>query len=347
MECKQHSYSKCPSSCTKVKQSGTRKAYCRESSKSKKTEKKVKKTSRKISKKNSKKAEKNTISSGSYTYKELEDLVNTYDYSKKYLTLPHSFNISGKIERGCSVRGELLRAGVAGEVYEVSSKRVVKTIMHLRKTEPKMNFVEGLISKFAGEKGFGPKCYDFHYCEQDNHTQTVMEFEKASQTVEDYLKNHNFSKILKKVTKVIRKAHQHGILHMDLHIGNMMMMPGGDIKMIDFGGSFAFDLSDAKQKEIFEDVKFIDLFVFFGGLEEEELGGVEFWDFLKAYGEPDDEIERLYDLYDEKDDCQDISDLFINWKVNGKHPLVHLYGKQNIRERLQQLKDCCKCRSKF
>lgn len=277
------------------------------------------------------------------TFEELETMVRKHNYSAKYLKLPTSVKITGKISKVCKPRTKLLKSGIAGEVFELSKTRVVKDIIHETPKDAAMTFVEGLISSFASKHGFGPKVYNFAYYKTGKNNKTSIEMQRAAQTVEEYLKHNTICNVLRKVAKVIRKAHDHGIVHMDCHIGNVMLLPNQKATLIDFGGSFAFDLNDAKQRTIFEQVKYIDLFVFFDGLYAREKNGKTFADFLKLYDKRNSRVEELYRQYSEHDNCATLAKTFAQWKVLNKHPLVHLYGKKYLRNRLQKLARCCKC----
>lgn len=127
-------------------------------------------------------------------------------------------------------------------------------------------FVECVITKFAGEQGFGIPVKTFFLCDEGKKGVILMErFSRDLLTIASELKWEDMKQLLDKV----RQMHSYGILHRDLFLKNTMYKKDAsgkrDIRIIDFGMSIAFE------KEIPKVFRAIDYVNLLSDLPESEL----------------------------------------------------------------------------
>lgn len=150
---------------------------------------------------------------------------------------------------------QYLNAGDYGKVYRLGSTQCVK-IMNISENElqavdDRIDDIyfprEVEISKKAGEIGIGPKIKDAYVCVHENdsscHGIIYMEWLEGK-TLFDWLakgrSTEEIAKVRRLVEAKIQKMHDHGIIHMDLHNGNVFIILDSkgevtDVMFIDYG----------------------------------------------------------------------------------------------------------------
>jgi tRNA A-37 threonylcarbamoyl transferase component Bud32 len=148
-----------------------------------------------------------------------------------------------------------LNEGDYGKVYRLGPSKCVKIIniseSELQATDDRIDDIffprEVEISKKAGELGIGPKIEDAYICFQENdsscHGVIYMEWLEGK-TLYDWLSKGRSTEEIAKVRDLveakIQKMHAHGIIHMDLHNGNVFILLDAkgevkDVSFIDYG----------------------------------------------------------------------------------------------------------------
>lgn len=141
--------------------------------------------------------------------------------------------------------------------------RAEDTISVKPKDDKKSRFYEHGLEVFINEakilKGLSEddvvvNVVDFFY--ENNTAYIVMEYINGL-TLAKYMHNNNQTialgmaeKIILSVAKSMSKIHSLGLLHRDISPDNIMILPGGDIKLIDFGATRQYILNETTDMSV-------------------------------------------------------------------------------------------------
>lgn len=166
----------------------------------------------------------------------------------------------GKPEESCipgNVRPKKLGQGFFARVYQVSDTVAAKIITmgtSYRRKRPlvqrKKFDAEVAMATRMGKLGVGPEVID-HYacCRGDGKCNGVILMRRVQgTTLAEALEKATAKQkdqIRQKLEKKIEAMHAAGVVHNDLHSGNVMVTPGRDVFLVDFG--FARDVHDEKR----------------------------------------------------------------------------------------------------
>lgn len=143
---------------------------------------------------------------------------------------------------------EKLGNGAFGNVYKIDAKTAVKVVeintVHLVDFASRSQ--EIVCSKKAGELGIGPKIHDFYLCttpdSMSNFGIIYMEYIKGKTLFEWLDTKPSFeerTQVSKLISQKVDLLHKHGIVHKDLHAGNIMVVSKNkkvsDVFIIDYG----------------------------------------------------------------------------------------------------------------
>lgn len=174
-----------------------------------------------------------------------------------YFKLHGLKNVPRVVEASCAtyqeyrVDSHMLGEGSYGKVMPVCKGDIctdvakVITFDFQRFPEPyryNVFFAECVITKFAGEKGFGIPVKTFFLCDEGKKGVMIMErFRRDLVAIANELTWEEMKQLLDKV----RKMHSYGVLHRDLFLKNTMYRRDAsgkrDIRIIDFGMSIPFE----------------------------------------------------------------------------------------------------------
>ena len=166
----------------------------------------------------------------------------------------------GKPEESCipgNTKLKKLGQGFFGRVYQVSDTVAAKIIAmgtSYRRKRPlvqrKKFDAEVAMATRMGKLGVGPEVID-HYacCRGDGKCNGVILMRRVQgTTLAEALEKATAKQkeqIRQKLEKKIEAMHAAGVVHNDLHSGNVMVTPGRDVFLVDFG--FARDVHDEKR----------------------------------------------------------------------------------------------------
>lgn len=117
-------------------------------------------------------------------------------------------------------------------------------------------------AELAGRLGVGPRVHDWFACDAGGqmHLVTVMDLVAGGIELDEWVKKHEpgaaeVERVHDVVATKLKRLHKHGVLHGDVHGGNIMVVvdPKGaavDVVVIDFGLSKTFD--EAAQEELLD-----------------------------------------------------------------------------------------------
>ena len=136
-------------------------------------------------------------------------------------------------------RAKKMGSGAFGSVYEACKKKNCKYVLKVQeKSHREHSWLrpskEANKSVKAGKLGIGPKIYDYWKCGGDFY----MVMEKLDTTIWDLIHTTSSCQVIKdtwkSIVKVLRKMKKHGMVHGDLHTGNVMVK-GKRAYVIDWG----------------------------------------------------------------------------------------------------------------
>lgn len=114
---------------------------------------------------------------------------------------------------------------------------------------------EATIAKEMGELNIGPKIHDVYYCIKNGLIKYYFVMDYMNQgSLEDYMKKNKLSKAnIKQILNKLNKMHKIGILHNDLHDGNILVNKNNKGKLeffiSDFGLSKKLSILIKKTKQ--------------------------------------------------------------------------------------------------
>lgn len=189
---------------------------------------------------------------------DLKNYISNYiDSPQPYFILPILSDIPRVTHNSCfvydnfKVQPNVLGEGSYGKVSSVCEKTncelVAKIIQFNFNSYPtqyvfNLFYAESLITKFAGEKGFGIPLKDFSLCKEGNDIKGIVIMEKYKNTLDSIQTELTFD-LMKQLFDKVTIMHNVGILHRDLFLRNVMYKEtptGKDIRIIDFGLSIPF-----------------------------------------------------------------------------------------------------------
>lgn len=129
---------------------------------------------------------------------------------------------------------ESIGRGTYGEVFTACKPDCIYAI---KKISRDFDINEIDIGHFMGEEGIGPKLYSYWFCEQDQTWYIVNE--KINGITLDQYNNCISQELYNLIRAKINKMHSLGVIHYDLHAGNIILVTEGnhivDIYIIDYG----------------------------------------------------------------------------------------------------------------
>ena len=188
----------------------------------------------------------------------------SYDFSYYYGFNEKPMEIKKKCESGFFIKknGDLkINKSVYGSVSELCDKNnnckyVVKLIPLKSKQYFETFLREALIAPIMYKNGIGPKIYDMFICLNAGYI--IME--KYEGTIRNIIQDV-YENNINTICTLIRKMHSIGIIHNDLHTGNILYRKNEDntysFVIIDFGLSLYFE---DKNKKIPNEQVFYNLF---------------------------------------------------------------------------------------
>jgi len=169
--------------------------------------------------------------------------MNTNMVSKKipeYIPLDYN-NLNSCIKAEYNYKNKVVNAGSGafGDVIKTSGKKykyAIKVINLDKQDDFDEDFkttVESLereaeITRKMGELGIGPKLFDVYSCKVDGRLTYYFVLEYMNQgSFYDYIEKNNIKKlpenIITNLITKLKKMHEHGFLHNDLHGGNILV----------------------------------------------------------------------------------------------------------------------------
>ena len=136
------------------------------------------------------------------------------------------------------VSNTIFDVGAYGTIAEVclksDCKYIVKMIPLSHEQIYKTFLREALIAPMMAKEGVGPKIYDIFVCLNAGYI--IME--KWDSSIRNIIETNKFTEDhLEDITKLIIKMHKKGIIHNDLHTGNILYK-------IDDAGNYKFSITD-------------------------------------------------------------------------------------------------------
>lgn len=213
---------------------------------------------------------------------DLEKYVAEYDAKEVVFPVIRELKVDKEEECKPPPVKKLIGQGTYGKVYGVTlrNKPYALKEIQLHREDVVPSFYEALFMKYAGRHGFGPELHAYEHCLQNGamYLRLLMDlgYMDSPRLLYEYGVDQKFVKqYLKSVAELVHKCHNHGIVHMDLHAGNVMAVdvptPGGAIqfklKLIDFNFAIPFDLTRYEDVEVFRDLRFFDIVLLFMSIQ--------------------------------------------------------------------------------
>lgn len=202
------------------------------------------------------------------------------------------YNIKNKVESSGS--------GAFGDVFKTKGKKYTYAVKVINidkqedspwndgKDKLKQIESEATITRKMGELGIGPKIFDVYYCNDDNKPKYyfVMEFMNQG-SLESYMEKNNLKKLpanqVKTIIAKLKKMHDLGYIHNDLHTGNVLVnkKSNGNIDFFisDFGLASDNDkqAKEDQERELKRLKNYLETGSWWGGKDNDKL------DYLTKY----------------------------------------------------------------
>ena len=182
--------------------------------------------------------------------KNTNKIESLYNYLKKNSDIKLN---NKKIEK--YKKGNLLGEGFFGKVYQLPNNRVLKVINASKYKLPSNTAVSYEIDSIIDEinimkkiknKNIGPKIFDYWMGKDKNILNIYIEMEYKGITLTKWLLDNKLNEThIKKIKNKIKKLHEMGITHQDLHEDNILVQKNKN--SIDF---FISDFGLSKYKKI-------------------------------------------------------------------------------------------------
>ena len=195
--------------------------------------------------------------------KNTNKIESLYNYLKKNSDIKLN---NKKIEK--YKKGNLLGEGFFGKVYQLPNNRVLKVINASKYKLPSNTVVSYEIDSIVDEinimkkiknKNIGPKIFDYWMGKDNKVLNIYIEMENKGITLTKWLLDNKLNEThIKKIKNKIKKLHEMGITHQDLHEDNILVQKNKnstDFFISDFGLS-------KNKKDLFDNLKKYDYDLF-------------------------------------------------------------------------------------
>jgi serine/threonine protein kinase/tetratricopeptide (TPR) repeat protein len=153
-----------------------------------------------------------------------------------------SQDLTGTLVGRFVIQGRLGSGGM-GEVYGANDTKLKRTVA-LKRIAPKLRADPVYRKRFQREAEYASQLTNEHIAgiydvfEEGDDTFLVMEYvegQSLRQRLKQPLDIPDFLGIARQCATALDAAHKHGIVHHDIKPGNIVISPGGQLKILDFG----------------------------------------------------------------------------------------------------------------
>jgi serine/threonine protein kinase len=194
-----------------------------------------------------------------------------HQQQRRRRTFPHPFDkkidLGHRTLNGFTI-GKKLGVGAFGAVYEgrrhSDGKKCALKFVDLTDEETKETFVREfrLAKKLSTDYGVGPKVLEYWKMPKRHHRLAVLITDLWSISLDGYLKEHGKKRpsqfVMSKVEEQVKRMHESGYVHMDLHSHNILLNVDNrgnvvDAVLTDFGKSLHYrDVTDERLEDVIE-----------------------------------------------------------------------------------------------